>query len=177
MKQRTLIALSLVLQPRVLVMDEPTSALDLLMQRSIVSLLQNLKEKYDLTLVFITHDLPIVSDIADRLAVMYAFDVVEVGPTERLQRRAAHPYTRALIKSVPDVVAPVDEMRPIEGSSPDPVNVPAGCAYHPRCPLADATCRNGEVPYYDSGEDQLSKCHHWDDARDAIDLGTEGPDR
>ena len=124
MKQRALVALSLVLEPDVLVMDEPTAALDLLMQRSIIGLLQQIKEKYGLTLVFVTHDLPLVADIADRIAVMYAFSIVELGPTEAILADSAHPYTRALLNAVPDLSTPAAEVSPIEGSSPDPVDVP-----------------------------------------------------
>ncbi len=93
-KQRCLIALSLILEPEVLVMDEPTAALDLLMQRSILNLLYDIKDKYDLTLVFISHDLPIVSGFADRLAVLYAFEFVEIGEANDILGNAAHPYTR-----------------------------------------------------------------------------------
>jgi oligopeptide/dipeptide ABC transporter ATP-binding protein len=177
MKQRALVALSLLLEPEVLVMDEPTSALDLLMQRSIVSLLTGLKEEYGLTLVFVTHDLPIVADIADRLAVMYAFEVVESGPTARVTENAAHPYTRALIRSVPGVYTPLADMEGIPGESPDPVNIPQGCSYHPRCPLADAECRSLDPPLGDLGEDHEAACHHWEDASEAIPLGNAGEHR
>ena len=170
MKQRALIALSLVLKPSVLVMDEPTAALDLLMQRSILGLIRDLQEKYDLTVVFITHDLPLVAGLADRLAVMYAFEFVEVGPAEQVVREAAHPYTRALLRAVPNLDAPLEEMRPIEGSSPDPVNVPSGCPYHPRCPLADETCINEHPPLLDVGEDHEAACFYWEEADDAIPL-------
>lgn len=119
MKQRALIALSVILEPDVLVMDEPTAALDLLMQRSILSLLEGLKEKYDLTLLFITHDLPLVAELADRMAVMYAFEMVEIGATDEILGNAAHPYTRALLNSTPNLDAPLSEMQAIEGSAPD----------------------------------------------------------
>jgi oligopeptide/dipeptide ABC transporter ATP-binding protein len=168
MKQRALIALSLVLEPELLVMDEPTAALDLLMQRSIISLLADLKRKYDLTLVFITHDLALVSDLAERLAVMYAFQVVELGPTDEIVADAAHPYTRALLNSVPTLTTPDEEMTPIPGSSPDPVNVPEGCSYHPRCPLADGTCRADDPDYHPVDHGHDVKCFHWEDADDAI---------
>jgi oligopeptide/dipeptide ABC transporter ATP-binding protein len=169
MSQRALIALSLVLEPEVLVMDEPTAALDLLMQQSILALLRDIQQKYDLTVVFITHDLPLVAGLADRLAVMYAFKFAEIGPADDVVRDAAHPYTRALLKSVPNTEADVDEMKPIEGSSPDPVNVPAGCAYHPRCPLATETCVQQDPDYYEAGENHYAKCHYWEDAADAIE--------
>jgi peptide/nickel transport system ATP-binding protein len=176
MKQRALIALSLVLEPEVLVMDEPTAALDLLMQRSILTLLEALKEKYDLTLVFITHDLPLVAELADRIAVMYAFEFVEVGDTEEILRDAAHPYTRALLNSTPSLETPVEAMRPIEGSSPDPVNVPEGCSYHPRCPLADETCRTHDPTLETGGGDTLeTACFHWEESQENIPLAYDKP--
>jgi peptide/nickel transport system ATP-binding protein len=170
MQQRALIALSLVLKPNVLVMDEPTAALDLLMQRSILSLIEHLQNRYDLTVVFITHDLPLVAGLADRLAVMYAFDFVEIGPADDIIGSASHPYTRALLKAVPNLRTPIGEMDPIEGSSPDPVNVPAGCSYHPRCPLADEQCRTEDPSYHQVDDDRVAACFHWDEAEDAVPL-------
>src|SRR5699024_7268449 len=132
MQQRALIALSLVLEPNVLVMDEPTASLDLLMQRSILNLLAEIKTKYDLTLVFITHDLPLVAELADRLAVLYAFEFAEIGPTDEILHHAAHPYTRSLLNATPNLAADIEQMHSIAGSSPDPENVPDGCSSHPR---------------------------------------------
>ena len=168
MKQRALIALSMVLEPQVLVMDEPTAALDLLMQRSILQMLEEVKRKYDFTLVFITHDLPLVAELADRLAVMYAFEFVEVGPTDELLADAAHPYTRSLLNATPNMRTPLEEMRPIAGSSPDPVNVPTGCSYHPRCSLADTQCREAPPDYHEVRADHRVKCFHWEHAREEI---------
>ena len=119
------------LGPEVLVMDEPTAALDLLMQRSIIALLDDLQRQYNLTIVFITHDLELVADLADRLAVMYAFNFVEVGSSEQIILDSNHPYTRALINSTPNLDTTVDMMEPIAGESLDPVDVPEGCSYHP----------------------------------------------
>ncbi|SEQ91510.1 ABC transporter ATP-binding protein [Natrinema salaciae] len=168
MQQRALIALSLVLEPDVLVMDEPTAALDLLMQRSILSLLENLREKYDLTMVFITHDLPLVAELADRIAVMYAFELIEMGPTDEILRHAAHPYTRALLNATPNLDAPLEEMQSIEGAAPDPVDVPQGCTYGPRCPLADETCVADEPAFTRAGPDHDVACFHWEDAAEAV---------
>ncbi|MFB6219182.1 MAG: ABC transporter ATP-binding protein [Halobacteriaceae archaeon] len=168
MKQRALIALSILLDPEVLVMDEPTAALDLLMQRSILSLIQNIKEKYDLTVIFITHDLPLVAGLADRLAVMYAFEFVEVGPANTILRDAAHPYARMLLASVPNLSTPLEQMRPIEGSSPDPVNVPEGCSYHPRCPVADEICETTDPELEPVGEDQAAACFYPDESRETV---------
>jgi peptide/nickel transport system ATP-binding protein len=173
MKQRALIALSLVLEPEVLVMDEPTAALDLLMQRSILLLLRDLQEKYDLTMVFITHDLPLVAALADRMAIMYAFKLVEVGPTAEVVRDAAHPYTRALLNSTPNLDAPLDEMEPIQGSSPAPINIPEGCAYHPRCPLADDECRSAVPAFESTAPGHAAACYHTDEATEEIPLNYE----
>jgi peptide/nickel transport system ATP-binding protein len=170
MKQRTLIALSMVLDPEVLVMDEPTAALDLLMQRSIIRLMEKLQRKYDISIVFITHDLPLVAELADRLAVMYAFEFVETGPTEEILTEPAHPYTRSLLNATPNIKAPVDDMEPIDGAAPDPVNVPSGCSYHPRCPMADEKCVSDDPGYYDVDDDHQAKCHYWDESAEAVPL-------
>ena len=170
MRQRALIALSLVLEPEVLVMDEPTAALDLLMQRSIISLLENLKERYDLTIVFITHDLPLVADIADRVAVLYAFEFVELGPTDEILEEPTHPYTRLLLKSTPNLESPIEAMRPVEGSAPDPVNVPSGCSFHPRCPLATDQCVTDDPDAYAVDREHDVHCHHWESAADEIPM-------
>src|SRR6056297_1287430 len=174
MKQRALIALSLVLEPEVLVMDEPTAALDLLMQRSIVSLLSDLREKYDLTMVFITHDLPLVTKLADRIGVLYAFEFAEVGDTEELVHEPRHPYTRALLNAVPNLDAPLSEMRPISGSAPDPVDIPAGCPYHERCPMATDECRERKPQTEAVSETHEVACHHWPDVDEYVSLATEG---
>ncbi|OVE84686.1 multidrug ABC transporter ATP-binding protein [Natronolimnobius baerhuensis] len=173
-KQRCLIALSLILEPEVLVMDEPTAALDLLMQRSILNLLYDIKDKYDLTLVFISHDLPIVSGFADRLAVLYAFEFVEIGEANDILGNAAHPYTRALLKSTPNLEIPLDEMQPIEGESPDPVSHPEGCSYHPRCPLGDERCEVDDPEFRPVNDKHDVRCHYWERADEAVPLAFGG---
>ena len=173
MQQRALIALSLVLDPELLVMDEPTAALDLLMQRSILILLRELQEKYDLTMIFITHDLPLVAALADRMAIMYAFKLVEIAPTREIVEHASHPYTRALLNSTPNLDASLEEMQPIEGSSPAPINLPGGCAYHPRCPLATEECRTTVPEFERTADGHVAACHHTDEAVDRIPLNYE----
>jgi oligopeptide/dipeptide ABC transporter ATP-binding protein len=174
MKQRALIALSLLLEPDVLVMDEPTAALDLLMQRSIIRLLREIRDKYNLTMVFITHDLPLVARLADRLAVMYAFEFVETGPTEELLTNPAHPYTRELLNATPDISAPISQMKAVEGSAPDPVAPPTGCSYHPRCPLADAKCEAEAPPLESVSEGHEAACFYWEQAIEEIPMASEG---
>lgn len=173
MTQRALIALSLILEPEVLVMDEPTAALDLLMQRSIVSLLRELKAEYDLTIIFITHDLPLLTKLADRLVVMYAFDLVEIGETEDILHDAAHPYTRALLRATPDLTVPVDEMKTIEGNKPDPVSRIPGCAYHPRCPLADEICKQEEPELIERTPEHRAACFYHDEVDEKIALRSD----
>jgi oligopeptide/dipeptide ABC transporter ATP-binding protein len=139
-KQRVLLALSLVLEPEILILDEPTAALDLLTQRSILNLLQELKEEYNLTLLIISHDIPVVSGMADRLAVMYAFDFVELGTAREVLLEPEHPYTRSLLRSTLGLSQPIEEVDTIPGETPDPINVPSGCPFHPRCPISDDRC-------------------------------------
>jgi len=173
MSQRALIALSMILDPEVLIMDEPTAALDLLMQRSIISLINDLKEKYDLTIALITHDLPLIAELVDRVAVMYAFDLIEVGPVEDVLTGSIHPYTRMLLKATPDVDSPVEDMRPIEGDMPDPLNVPDGCAFHPRCPMADEQCVEVDPRAYEANTEHAAKCHYWDEVDKQIPMSQE----
>ncbi|WP_435102955.1 ABC transporter ATP-binding protein [Halarchaeum sp. P4] len=177
MKQRALIALSLVLEPNVLVMDEPTAALDMLMQRSIISMLRELRDTFDLTIVFVTHDLPLVAGLSDRIAVMYAFEFVEVGPTRELLLDAAHPYTRALLRSVPNVDTKIEEMEAIEGASPDPVNIPQGCSYHPRCPLADDRCEANDPEMHAADPGHEAACYYVDEARETVPYLLHGAER
>jgi len=139
-KQRVMLALALILDPEVLILDEPTAALDLHTQRIILNLLHDLKEEYDLTLVFITHDLPIVAGIADRLAVMYAFEIVELGDSRDVLMNPEHPYTRSLLRSTMGLDQSIDDIATIPGDTPDPVNIPLGCPFHPRCPIARDRC-------------------------------------
>ncbi|WP_338003101.1 ABC transporter ATP-binding protein [Natronoglomus mannanivorans] len=171
MKQRALIALALVLEPDVLVMDEPTAALDLLMQRSIISMLRNLRDEFGLTIVFITHDLSLVAGLADRIGVMYAFEFIEVGDPTSLLNDAAHPYTRALLRSLPSLTSDLDEMKPIAGSRPDPVNIPTGCSYHPRCPISDDRCEieDPELVDVDDENEHKAACFYTDQARTELE--------
>ena len=126
-------------------------------------------------MLFITHDLPLVAHLSDRMAVMYAFQFVEIGPTREIIHNGAHPYTRALLNATPNLDTPIEEMRPIEGSAPDPVNVPKGCSYHPRCPLAEKQCRAEDPPYHDVTETHDVACFYWEDAHETIEVSL-GPE-
>lgn len=172
-KQRALLSLALVLDPEILLLDEPTAALDLLMQRNILSLLYDIREEYDLTMVFISHDMPIISGIADRVAVMYSFEIIELGQVEDILLHPEHPYTRMMLQSTLDLESPLEDAAPIAGSPPDPINVPSGCSYHPRCPIADERC-TVEDPELRSeeGADHEVACFYPDRAVEDILLRT-----
>ncbi|AWB28119.1 ABC transporter ATP-binding protein [Halococcoides cellulosivorans] len=176
MRQRTLLALAMVLEPEMLLMDEPTAALDLLMQQSILMLLQDLQEEYDVSMVFITHDLALVASLADRLAVMYAFRMAEVGPKKKMLSNPGHPYTRMLLNSTPDIDAPIDQNRSIEGSAPDPLDMPSGCPYHPRCPLAEQQCVEAKPDQFLLADDHGAACFRWEEAQESMPLNYEKSD-
>jgi len=140
MRQRVMIAMAVAMQPRLLIADEPTTALDVTIQAQIMELLERLRAELGMAIVLITHDLGVVSEAAARVAVMYAGRVVESGPTREILRRPAHPYTQALLRSVPTGRSRADKLRPIVGSPPDLARLPAGCAFHPRCEHARERC-------------------------------------
>lgn len=140
MRQRVMIAMALSCNPKLLIADEPTTALDVTIQAQILTLLRNLKKNSNTSIIIITHDLGVVAELADRVVVMYAGEVVEVAPIQELFDNPRHPYTRGLISSIPKIHDVVDELYSIEGTVPNPSNMPAGCKFHPRCPLADIEC-------------------------------------
>ncbi|RLF13854.1 MAG: ABC transporter ATP-binding protein [Thermoprotei archaeon] len=158
MKQRVLIALALFLNPKFVILDEPTTALDVLTQREILFLLKELKEKFDLTYMLITHDIALVADIADRVGIMYAGRIVEESSVEKIFYDPKHPYTIALLRSVPQIG---DFKRLPEGIPGEPADfrkLPPGCPFHPRCPEATEICRQKVPPLIDLGDRKIA-CH------------------
>src|SRR5690606_21368398 len=141
MRQRLLIAMAVALNPTVLLADEPTTALDVTVQAQIMELLRDLRSERDLAVVLITHDLAVVAEEADQVAVMYAGRVVETGPVDEVFAAPRHPYTRGLLESVPASVRRGEALTSIPGSPPDLHSVPSGCAYQERCPLVEDVCR------------------------------------
>lgn len=144
MKQRVMIAMALALEPQVLIMDEPTTALDVVMQRQIIEQIKELKERLGFSVIFITHDVSLLIEMADRIAIMYAGGIVEQGPARQLYRQPRHPYTRGLLGSFPPLHGPRIELSGIPGSLPDLLNMPGGCRYNPRCPYVMTECRTEE---------------------------------
>ncbi len=158
MKQRVLIALAMLLDPELLILDEPTTALDVLTQRFILDLLKKLHEETNITMIFITHDISVIADLADRVAVMYAGKVVEVGDVFTVFKEPFHPYSVALMKSIPSLVGDIDEMHSIPGSLPDLSNPPPGCLFAPRCPRAMGICGEREPPFIELKHDHFVAC-------------------
>ena len=159
--QRISIARSLVLDPTLIICDEPVSALDVSVQAQVLNLLEDLKAEYGLTLMFIAHDLAVVKNISDRVAVMYLGKLCEIADSDDLYSRPAHPYTNVLLESIP---VPDPEVAvtgtTITGEPPSPVNPPSGCRFHPRCPNADEVCVSTEPVIRPIGDGHFIACHH-----------------
>lgn len=159
--QRISVARALVLDPTLIICDEPVSALDVSVQAQVLNLLQDLKAKYGLTLVFIAHDLAVVKNVSDRVAVMYLGKLCEVASSDDLYARPAHPYTNVLLASIPEPDPDADHSSTsIIGEPPSPVNPPSGCRFHPRCPNADDLCAREEPELRPMGDGHFVACHH-----------------
>jgi peptide/nickel transport system ATP-binding protein len=162
-KQRVAIARAIAASPRLLVLDEPTSALDVSVQAKIMELLVELGRSLGLTYIFISHDLSLMRNFADRVGVLYLGEVVESGTTEALFGNPAHPYTRTLLASIPVVSPEEARLRPdiplIEGEIPNAADLPAGCVFHPRCPYAFAPCASVHPGFVRAAAGQMARCH------------------
>ncbi len=160
MRQRVMIAMALACDPKLLIADEPTTALDVTIQAQILQELSDLQTKRQLGLLLITHDLGVVAETADRVAVMYAGKIVEEALVRELFARPRHPYTEGLLRAVPQLGAKGHQtrLRTIEGVVPNPLELPPGCRFAPRCPHAQEKCRAGEIPLLDAGPAHLSRC-------------------
>ena len=170
MRQRVLIAMSLLLDPQILILDEPTTALDILTQRTIIILLRRLKQEKNFTMVFISHDLAIAAELADRIATMYAGKIVEIGPMENLFYSPRHPYTLGLIRAVPTVTGGFKELESIPGTPPDFVNMPSGCKFHPRCAFATEKCREEEPELEPvNNPEHYTACWNWHEVKLEVD--------
>ena len=158
MRQRIVGAIAISCEPRLLIADEPTTSLDLTIQAQYLNLLRELQREHGLALIFITHNLGIVAKMCDQLAVMYAGRVVEQGPVSQIFSTPAHPYTKALLGSIPRMTDNREQLTAIEGQPPDLASLPAGCSFAARCPQAFERCRAETPPEFDLGEGRTARC-------------------
>ncbi len=161
MRQRAMIAMALSCRPKLLIADEPTTALDVTIQAQVLRLLKEIQREMGMAVMLITHDLGVVSEVADRVVVMYAGRVVESGPIEAIFGRMRHPYTKGLLESIPRLEEKRERLNAIPGQVPNPLDLPPGCKFHPRCPLAIEPCKREEPPLFPVEENHLSRCIRW----------------
>ena len=158
MKQRVVIAIALACNPNLMIADEPTTALDVTIQAQVLDLIRNLREKLGTSLLLITHDLGVVAQNCDYVAIIYAGEIVEYGEIREIYKNHKHPYTIGLFGSIPDLQKKVRRLVPIDGLMPDPMDLPTGCKFNPRCKEATAECKNQDFPLYDIGDGHLVRC-------------------
>ncbi len=166
MRQRIMIAMAIALEPALIIADEPTTALDVTVQAQVMELLAELRREYRMGLILITHDLGVVADVADRIAVMYAGRIVESAPVHDIYKAPAHPYTRGLLDSIPRLDQKGRELYAIKGLPPNLTRIPPGCPFHPRCPLACDVCTTDDPPLYEVSGTRGSACHFWRECLD-----------
>ncbi|WP_393060282.1 ABC transporter ATP-binding protein [Streptomyces sp. LN549] len=167
MRQRIMIAMALALEPSLIIADEPTTALDVTVQAQVMDLLAELQRELNMGLILITHDLGVVADVADKIAVMYAGRIVETSPVHDIYKAPAHPYTKGLLRSIPRLDQKGQELYAIKGLPPNLLHIPPGCAFNPRCPMAQDVCRKDVPPLFDVAEHRQSACYFWKETLDA----------
>lgn len=158
MRQRAVIAIALACEPKLLLADEPTTALDVTIQAQVLDLIRDLRKEFNTAMVLITHDLGVVGEVCDKVAVVYAGEVVEYGDKEAIYDHPTHPYTEGLFNSLPDLKKTVHRLTPINGMPPDPTNLPEGCMFHPRCPYATEECSKCRIPLTEVTPGHFSRC-------------------
>ena len=158
MKQRVVIAIALACNPDLLLADEPTTALDVTIQAQVLELMKDLNKKNNTTTILITHDLGVVAEMCDEVAIVYAGEIVEIGSLRDIFKNPYHPYTNGLFGALPKLDEEVEWLSPIEGLPPDPTNLPEGCKFHPRCPKATEKCRCGNVELTEIEPGHMCRC-------------------
>jgi len=161
MRQRAMIAMALSCQPKLLIADEPTTALDVTIQAQVLRLLKEIQREMGMSVMLITHDLGVVSEIADRVAVMYAGRIVEYAPIQATFSQMRHPYTKGLLDSIPQLEERKSRLNAIPGQVPNPMDLPVGCKFHPRCYLMVEECKKEEPLLFQVNEEQFSRCLRW----------------
>ncbi|WP_329382083.1 ABC transporter ATP-binding protein [Streptomyces sp. NBC_01716] len=161
MRQRIMIAMAMALEPSLIIADEPTTALDVTVQAQVMELLADLQRELNMGLILITHDLGVVADVADKIAVMYAGRIVETAPVHGIYKAPAHPYTRGLLDSIPRLDQKGRDLYAIKGLPPNLTRIPPGCAFNPRCPRAQDICRTDVPPLFEVDENRRSACFFW----------------
>jgi peptide/nickel transport system ATP-binding protein len=157
MKQRVIIAMALILKPELIVADEPTTGLDVVVQKGIIQLLKKLNKEYNTAIIFVSHDMAAHAHLSDRIAIMYAGKIVEIGDTIDIFEKPLHPYTKGLISAIPQIGKKV--VKSIPGLAPSPLNWPSGCRFHPRCPYAMTLCRDVDPPLEEIRPGRYVACH------------------
>ena len=161
MKQRVVIAIALACNPKLLIADEPTTALDVTIQAQVLDIMRELKNKLNTSMLLITHDLGVVAEVCDRVAVIYAGEVIEEGTLEQIYEDPRHPYTKGLFGSIPNLEDDSEiRLKPIAGLMPDPMNLPSGCAFHPRCSECSEQCKTAKPCRIEVAEGHFVKCLH-----------------
>jgi oligopeptide/dipeptide ABC transporter ATP-binding protein len=161
MRQRAMIAMALSCQPKLLIADEPTTALDVTIQDEILKLLKEIQKQMGMAVILITHDLGVISQMADQVVVMYAGRIVERSPIESILEQMRHPYTRGLVNSIPHLEEREERLSTIPGQVPDPMHLPVGCKFHPRCYLMIEDCKKEEPPLFQVDNEHYSRCIRW----------------
>lgn len=168
MRQRVMIAMALACSPSIVIADEPVTALDVIVQARILELIKELQRKLGLSVIMITHDLSVIAETCERVAIMYAGRIAELGSVNDIYKDPWHPYTDALITAFPSLVGPKRRFSSVPGDPPDLTSPPSGCRFHPRCPWQDETCRNQNPEYRNVGADHYVACHHSEKFREKL---------
>jgi len=159
MKQRSMIAMSLACNPSLVIADEPTTALDVIISAQVLKMMKDLQREFNLSIIVVTHDLSMVAEVCDKIAIMYAGKIVEAGDIMKIFKEPKHPYTDGLIGAFPSVLGSKKNLKSIPGSPPDLLDPPTGCRFHPRCPYALEICRKEDPTSTEIGEDWIVACH------------------
>lgn len=160
MKQRVIIAIALACHPELLIADEPTTALDVTIQAQVIDLMEKLKKEMNTSLILITHDLGVVAEICDRVAIIYAGEILECGTLDDVYNHTSHPYTKGLFDSVPSLDEDVERLKPIDGLMPDPTDLPSGCKFAPRCPYCTEKCKKEHPEITNISDSHVVRCFY-----------------